>query len=68
MDGELDVARLVAIDVGPRLQARLDNICTRVLNQFKRGKLSQEELTELAADYRATVKLMNEINLKIGGR
>lgn len=66
---ELDEGRLVSRIMLPMLEARLDRIVKEVVGKFKGGSLSQDNLTQLRADWLATSRLMAEVKgLTQGGQ
>lgn len=65
---EEDVAKLVAREIGPRLEERLDRIVKEVVASFKGGLLSQEKVQQLRADWLATSRLHKEITTYAGGK
>lgn len=64
---ELDEARLVARNIEPMMQAKLDRICMELVNLFKHGKLTPRRLEEMMADYKAARSLMVEV-VALGGK
>lgn len=59
---EVDEAWLANRWVQVRLHARLDSIIAEVVGKFKGGRLTQDDLTQLRADWLATGRLMREID------